>query len=101
VQRFVINGKEERILNALKRFGMNEYEGRIYFTLLLTGRDKANTIARKSGVPHPRVYDSLYSLAERQLINVIEGRTKEYEANGVEYLLKNFMRKKSGKSSEQ
>lgn len=94
MREFVLNGREEKVLNVLKRFGLNGYESRVYFTLLLLGRNRAYAIARRAGVPAAKVYQSLYSLADKGRVEVIENCPKEFEASGLEYLARDFVDEK-------
>ncbi len=61
----IVNGKEQKVVELLRGYGLNGYEAKVYFTLLVAGESKANDIARKAGVPQSKVYDVLDRLASK------------------------------------
>jgi sugar-specific transcriptional regulator TrmB len=69
---FVLNGNAERILKTLKSCGLNEYESKVYFTLLLTERSKFGELSRKSSVPQSKVYWVVEGLRDKGLVDVDE-----------------------------
>ncbi len=93
-EMFILNGREERVLNLLRPFNLNASSSKAYFTLLMLGRSKAGVIARRSGVPQSKIYSILYDLANRGLVNIISINPKEFEANEIEHLVKAFIRAK-------
>jgi HTH-type transcriptional regulator, sugar sensing transcriptional regulator len=60
--------------------GLKEYEARIYVALVGLGEANVRRIHEASGVPRPRVYDVLNSLAARGFIEVREGSPLMYHA---------------------
>ncbi len=91
---FILNGREEWVLNLLRLFNLNANSSKAYFTLLMLGRSKAGVIARRSGVPQPKIYGILYDLVSRGLVNVISINPKEFEAKEIEHFVKAFVRTK-------
>lgn len=69
---FVLNGNAERIVKTLKSCGLNEYESKVYFTLLLTDRSKMGELAKKSSVPQSKVYWVVEGLKDKGLVDVDE-----------------------------
>ncbi len=75
---YVINGSETRILKLLKKLGLTESEGRVYFTLLLMKGAKAGIVAKNSGVAQSKIYEYLNTLCDKGLASVVENRPKVY-----------------------
>ncbi len=65
-------------VKLLKEFGLNSYEAKAYVALLKLGRAPATEVAKESGIPPQRVYDSLRSLEEKGFIYVLNGKPKLY-----------------------
>ena len=55
----------ETFISVLEEAGLSPYEARVYVTLLDLGTASATEIADESGIPGPRIYDILRSLADR------------------------------------
>jgi sugar-specific transcriptional regulator TrmB len=70
----------QEAVDNLTRLGLKEYEAKIYIALVGLGEANARRIHEASGVPRPRVYDILESLAGRGFINVREGSPLTYSA---------------------
>jgi len=68
-------GKTEAI-ELLKEFGLNTYEARCYIALLELESGRAPEVAKASGVPPQRVYDSLSSLVEKGFVQEVNGKPK-------------------------
>ena len=64
----------------LGRLGMKEYEAKIYVALVGLGEANVRRIHEASGVPRPRVYDVLNSLAAKGFISVRQGSPLMYSA---------------------
>lgn len=86
--------KKSEIINVLKRLGLSEYEAKAYFALLRLGSAKATTISLKSDVPQSKVYSTLQNLMNKQLVEMLDGRPKEYRAVSPEFALKSLIREK-------
>lgn len=67
------------ILDFLQNLGLTEYEAKVYSTLSVSGTLKAGSISKESGVPQSKVYWVLDDLIEKQLVEVAEGKPKEYK----------------------
>ncbi len=70
--------REKESVKLLREFGLNSYEAKAYVALLKLGRAPATEIAKESGIPPQRVYDSLRSLEEKGFIYAINGKPKIY-----------------------
>lgn len=92
----LVMGKKA-VIEALKEFGLTEYESRIYSTLLKDHPLNGNVIANLSGVPGPKVYEALRKMNNQGLIFTVEGegnkRQKRYSPLPYKQLLES---KKSG-----
>lgn len=86
--------KVEEIFGFLQKVGLNESEAKVYSTLSVTGPMKAGTISKESGVPQSKVYWVLEDLIEKQLVEVAEGKPKEYKAVDANVALKRLIEEK-------
>ena len=68
-------GKVEAI-ELLKEFELNTYEARCYLALLELESATAPEVAKASGVPPQRVYDSLSSLVKKGFIQEVNSKPK-------------------------
>ncbi|WP_253737381.1 HTH-type sugar sensing transcriptional regulator TrmB [Halohasta salina] len=57
-----------------ERFNLGEYEIDAYLVVLEHGQLTASEIADRTDIPQPRVYDTVRSLADRQLVELRESR---------------------------
>jgi len=64
----------------LEKFGLNNYENKVYLSLMTEASSDARTISQSSDVPYGRIYDVLDSLNSKGLVNEIAGRPKKYTA---------------------
>jgi len=84
----VLNGNESEIIGALKRFGLCQYEARMYFTLLTIGEAKVMRITRKASVPQSKAYDVLESLMAKGFVEQTQAeRPKQYRAKVLEEVM--------------
>jgi len=90
----------EEIIETLREFGLNDYEARVYSTLVFLGPSKAGHVSRESKVPQSKIYDILDSLVGRQLVEVLEGRPKEFKAVDPGSALENLVRNEEKKVME-
>ena len=72
--------KSEDILKFLQSVGLTEYEAKVYSTLSANGQMKAGEVSKDSGVPQSKVYWVLDDLIEKQMVEVAEGKPKEFRA---------------------
>lgn len=68
----------EEIVRDLVALGMKEYEARVYAALVGIGEGTARDVHTASGVPRPRVYDVLESLARQGFAEVRQGTPLRY-----------------------
>lgn len=68
--------KIQETIDGLKDLGFTEYEARIYLSLLRSHPSNGNTIAVQSGVPTPKVYETLRKMQEREVVFAVAGGDK-------------------------
>jgi len=86
---------DEGFVNALRDYGLTTYEARAYYVLLTLGEASAGIIAKLSGIPHQRIYDTLSSLERKGFIQVRHTNPKKYSALSVRRALTNRIRQLS------
>ena len=69
-----------QIHKILKKMGLSEYEAKAYTTLLMIGPSKAGEISKESQIPQSKIYEVLDQLTFKQLVEILEGRPKEFKA---------------------
>ncbi len=79
----------------LELLGLNKYEALAYEALVRLGKVGAFEIARESGVPYGRIYDTLNSLAAKGLVIVVPEKSKKFIAAQPEALEKLFAAQES------
>lgn len=82
---------KDEILRTLVSCGLSEYESKVYSSLIFLGTSKAGTISRASKVPQSKIYEVLDQLMNKQLVEVFDGRPKEFRAPDPENALKNLL----------
>ncbi|MWG36815.1 TrmB family transcriptional regulator [Halomarina oriensis] len=65
-------------VEGLKRLGLSSYEAGVFVALQRLATGSASEVSRASEVPRSQVYGAAESLAERGLIEVVEGSPKRY-----------------------
>ncbi len=68
------------LINDLRKLGLKKYEAEAYVTLIKLGEATAREISEYSGVPRPKVYDVLKSLAEMGFVEVHPGNPTRFRA---------------------
>lgn len=82
------------ILKTLVNCGLSEYESKVYSSLVFMGTSKAGMISKESEVPQSKIYEVLDQLMSKQLVEVFEGRPKEFRAAEPENALKRLLEEK-------
>lgn len=108
VENFEADGKgegersmeREKILSTLVGCGLSEYESKVYSSLVFLGPSKAGIISRESKVPQSKIYEVLEQLMNKQLVEVFDGRPKEFKAAEPEAALKNLLEEKTREIEE-
>jgi len=85
----------EEILRTLTSCGLNEYESKAYSSLVFLGPSKAGMISRESNVPQSKIYEVLDQLMGKQLVEMFDGRPKEFKAVPPETALRNLLEERT------
>ncbi len=77
----------EKIKSALRRLQLSDSEQAIYLSLITEGEASARTLASRTGITRPSVYDQLKSLRQLGLVNEldIEGKA-QFAASHIKHL---------------
>lgn len=67
-------------MDELSKIGLTEYEKKVYETLLRYDSATAVRVAERSGVPKPKVYDTLRQLERRRLVAMVEKKPMIFQA---------------------
>ncbi|MEM5843690.1 MAG: helix-turn-helix domain-containing protein [Candidatus Aenigmatarchaeota archaeon] len=86
--------KKDEILNTFKELGLSEYETKVYSALLFLGPSKVGKISKVSKVPQSKIYGVLEELTQKELVEVFDGRPKEFKAIPIKIAFKNLLHKK-------
>lgn len=80
----------EEVIQALTDLGMGRGEAKTYVALVTEGPEAATPLAKRAGVPQPKVYEYLRNLEERDFIMEYESndRAKRYEAVSYHIVLR-------------
>src|ERR671928_940246 len=78
------------LVDRLVRLGFSQYEGRAYVGLLLHGEQTGYALANATGVPQPKIYETLRRLLDRGAIVQSNQRPARYVAVAPETLLSAF-----------
>jgi HTH-type transcriptional regulator, sugar sensing transcriptional regulator len=77
----------EALVDRLVRLGFSHYEGRAYVGLLTRGEQTGYALANATGVPQPKIYETLRRLLERGAVIQTSERPARYVAVSSETLL--------------
>jgi len=83
-----------KLVEALKSFGLSEYEARALLTLLSKGELTAKEISELSGIPRTSVYDVMNSLESKGLIKSF-GKPLKFKALKTDEILSILSKKVS------
>jgi sugar-specific transcriptional regulator TrmB len=83
--------EKKEILETLQKLGLGEYESKAYATLSVLGPVKAGVLSREASIPQSKIYEVLETLTRKQLIEVLEGRPKEFKAVSSEVIIKSLL----------
>lgn len=70
---------EKRIIASLAELGLSNYEARAYLSLLRHHPSHGHEISRESGVPGPKIYETLNRLVEKGLVYPVGQDPTKYE----------------------
>ncbi|MBW2989837.1 hypothetical protein KY358_05980 [Candidatus Woesearchaeota archaeon] len=83
------------MINELRQLGLNEYEAKVYLTLLENGALKGGIISKRSGVPHGKTYQSLTSLEEKGFVSITPLKPKIFTALDPKIAIQNILSTKT------
>ncbi|MEM7819186.1 MAG: helix-turn-helix domain-containing protein [Candidatus Aenigmatarchaeota archaeon] len=86
--------KKEELLEIFKEFGLSEYETKVYSALLFLGSSKVGKISKVSKVPQSKIYGVLEELTQKELVEIFDGRPKEFKAVPPKIAFKNLLERK-------
>ncbi len=82
----------KKMIEALKTFGLSEYEAKVLLALIAKGELTAKEVAEFSGVPRTSVYDVIKSLMSKGLVEAY-GKPMKFKALNSDDLMRIFSRK--------
>ena len=91
---FVFNGNQKKILYMMKKCGLNEYESKAYFTLLISGKSKAWDLYMRSSVPHSKIYPVIEELKRKGLVEIEGWKPKIISPKDFSKYLRNTIKTK-------
>ncbi|MFA5303035.1 MAG: helix-turn-helix domain-containing protein [Candidatus Nanoarchaeia archaeon] len=92
---------EEFIEEIRQKFELNQYEVKIWLSLLTKGISSAGEISTESNVPRSRAYDVLESLEKKGFIMLKNSKPIKYLAVDPEDIIENFKKNILNKASKQ
>jgi HTH-type transcriptional regulator, sugar sensing transcriptional regulator len=87
----------EAVTERLVQLGFSTYEARTYVGLLGTGTATGYAVANVTGVPQPKVYETLRRLADRGAVVQISGQPARWSAVPPDTLLEKLDREFTGR----
>ena len=82
----------KKLVEALKTFGLSEYEAKVLLALIAKGELTAKEVSEYSGVPRTSVYDVIKSLMDKGLVEAY-GKPMRFKALNSEDLMRLFSKK--------
>ncbi|MEM5829366.1 MAG: helix-turn-helix domain-containing protein [Candidatus Aenigmatarchaeota archaeon] len=86
--------EKEEIIKTLQKFGLTEYEAKTYVALSLLGLAKASEISKQACVPQSKIYTTLESLMEKQLVETSGERPKLFKAVTPRFVIRSLLEAK-------
>ncbi|MFO7968401.1 MAG: helix-turn-helix domain-containing protein [Archaeoglobaceae archaeon] len=83
----------DKLVEALKDFGLSDYESKVLLTLLAKGELSAAEIATYSGVPRTSVYEVVKSLTSKGVVEEAGGKPMKFKSIRSEDLMTLFSRR--------
>lgn len=81
------------LLDHLKDFGFTNYEAKAYITLVDKGILSAPEIAKNSGLPKSRIYDTLKMLLTKRMIEEFPGTPRKFKARNPSFVIDDLVNK--------
>ncbi|MBT3408172.1 hypothetical protein HOK68_04955 [Candidatus Woesearchaeota archaeon] len=89
------------IVSRLKEFGLNNYEAKLWISLLSRGIAGASELSEIANVPRSRAYDVLESLEKKGFIMIKVGKPIKYMPISPANVLENLKKKLKSEHKEQ
>ncbi len=70
----------DTLIREIMDFGLNEYESKVYMSLIAEGLSSAKTISDATGVPYGKIYEILNSLSEKRFVNIYPTKPMKFMA---------------------
>ncbi len=83
----------DKLVEALKDFGLSDYESKVLLTLLAKGELSAAEIASYSGVPRTSVYEVVKSLTSKGVVEEAGGKPMKFKSIRSDDLMTLFSRR--------
>jgi len=93
--------EDDFIEEVRQKFELNQYEVKIWLSLLTKGVSSAGEISAESNVPRSRAYDVLESLEKKGFIMLKNSKPIKYIAVNPEDIIENFKKNLLNKASKQ
>ncbi|MEM5814502.1 MAG: helix-turn-helix domain-containing protein [Candidatus Aenigmatarchaeota archaeon] len=81
----------EDLGEMLKSLGLMEYEAKAYLALLEFGNCTAEKLAQVSGIPLPRIYDTMTELQSKGFVLISKSRPKMFSPRPCDKALEHFI----------
>lgn len=86
-----MNSISSGLVESLKTLGLTEYEAKVYSALVLFDRAEVKQIYEYLDAPKPSVYQSLRSLTEKGLVQVVSAKPAIYRATPTKIAIKHMI----------
>jgi sugar-specific transcriptional regulator TrmB len=86
--------KNESLVDTLKKFGLTEYEAKVYLALVSLGPSSGKEISQATGIVYSKIYNILNSLIQKGWISYRDDeRPKIYVPNPPDVVLSESKRR--------
>ncbi|MCD1294685.1 TrmB family transcriptional regulator [Methanocella sp. CWC-04] len=86
-----MNNLSTSLIESLKTLGLTEYEAKVYSALVLFDRTEVKQVYEYLDAPKPSVYQSLKTLMDKGLVQVVNVKPAIYRATPPKIALKHMM----------
>jgi|SRR5271157_783368 len=90
MSRTTMNSISSGLVESLKTLGLTEYEAKVYSALVLFDRAEVKQIYEYLDAPKPSVYQSLRSLTDKGLVQVVSSKPAIYRATPTKIAIKHM-----------
>ncbi|BAI60329.1 putative TrmB family transcriptional regulator [Methanocella paludicola SANAE] len=86
-----MNSISNGLVESLKMLGLTEYEAKVYSALVMFDRAEVKQVYEYLDAPKPSVYQSLRSLTDKGLVQVVNSKPAIYRATPPKIAIKHMM----------